>query len=52
MMIERYELKPIIAEFIGRAGISKASSKSVCENAETREPAERGDVDTKEQVFY
>jgi hypothetical protein len=42
----------MLVEFICRRAISKAALKSVCENAERREPAQGGDVDAKEQVFY
>ncbi len=41
----------MIAEFGGRGGISTISLKGVCEHAETREPAQAGDVDAKELML-
>jgi hypothetical protein len=41
----------MLVEFICRRAISTASLKSVCEKAETREPAQGGDVDVSEQML-
>jgi hypothetical protein len=41
----------MIAEFLGRGGISQVSLKSVCDHAETKEPVSGGDVDEIEQKF-
>ena len=39
------------AEFGGGGGISKVSLKGVCEDAQTREQAQGGDVEAKAQIF-
>jgi hypothetical protein len=42
----------MIAEFVSRGGISNISLKGgVCEHAETREPAQSGDVEAKELML-
>ncbi len=41
-----------MVEFICKRAISAASLKGKCEKAETREPAQGGDVDAKALIFY
>ncbi|OLE32888.1 MAG: hypothetical protein AUG45_08810 [Ktedonobacter sp. 13_1_20CM_3_54_15] len=41
----------VLSSFGGRGGISKVSRKGVCEQAETREPAQAGDGKVKAPRF-
>jgi hypothetical protein len=45
-------MKAHFAEFVCRGEISHAALKSISEKAGTREPAQGGDFDVKEQMLY